>query len=79
MSNDKRAPDRCERCDADLWYHDLPTPVVDASGTHHEHVTEATPGARLWCPDCWEERQTEQRASQNHSIATFVSNRGEQA
>jgi hypothetical protein len=79
MSDDKRAPDRCERCDTDLWYHDLPTPVVDASGRYYEHVTEADPGARLWCPDCWQEHQTERRASQNRSLAAFGNEGGEQA
>jgi hypothetical protein len=74
--SDERAPDRC---DTDFWCHDVPTPVGDASGTHYEHVTAATPGARLWCPGCWKARQTEQRASQNRSLAAFGIEGGEQA
>jgi uncharacterized Zn ribbon protein len=78
MKREGPAPDHCERCGTDFWWNDVPTPVVDASGTHHEHVTESDPGARLWCPDCWHEKQIERRTSQNRSLATVGSNGGEQ-
>jgi hypothetical protein len=77
--NDEHAPDRCERCGTDFLWNDVPTPVVDENGTYYDHVTESDPGARLWCPDCWEEKQTEQRASQSQSLAAFGTDGGEQA
>jgi hypothetical protein len=49
------------------------------SGTNYEHVTDTSPGARVWRPGCWQEKQTEERAIQNQSLAAFESNGGEQA
>ena len=64
-------PDKCQRCGEGLPYDDIPTPCVDSAGQRYEHVTDSEPGTRLWCPDCWDERETERRASENKSIVEF--------
>jgi hypothetical protein len=68
---------RCERCEADLWA-DSGKPVVSANGIHHDHPIDAEPGVRLWCSDCWDERERERKTNENHALAAF-GNGGEQA
>lgn len=47
--------------------------VFDQSGRKYEHYLNTEPGdGPFFCPDCWDELETNRKASENNSLEDFA-------
>lgn len=71
--DDEFGCDQCPHCETGLWpntgYDDV---VIDQDGNRYEHITDTELyDAPFFCPDCWDELETNRRAAENAAITEW--------